>query len=72
MKRNRLVILSAIYFLISVFITHLSASEQPGCYFCMNPGTPENYCHQASGSGWTGCEKGYLTCGFYGSSCKSE
>lgn len=74
MKTKYFVVLSFLFFMVSFIITTPNLfGKEPGasCYFCMNDGTPDNYCAQSSGSGWTGCAKGFYHCGFYGTSCTS-
>ena len=57
---------SFLFFMISMIISFWvsTAYAEGSCYFCDN-----NQCKQASGSGWTGCQTGNQTCGFYGNSC---
>lgn len=44
-------------------------NECSSCCFCMNNGTPANYCEVASGTGRTLCMSGYLYCGFGATVC---
>ncbi len=68
MRRKKILLLvAALLFFISIISAQVFAAQQSACYFC-----DDNHCLQASGSGWSGCVTGNITCGFCGHSCMSE
>jgi len=70
MSRKKVLKLTIVFVLFSILLSFSStifAKREAACYFCNN-----NQCLSASGSGWSGCVTGNVSCGFYGNSCMSN
>lgn len=73
--KKQLLKISFIFMIFSIVfcsVTLIIAKPSTPCYFCLNAGTPQNECAEASGSGWTICERGNLYCAFGGSACIND